>query len=111
MGAGAEYLDVAFGPREAERLKAIEEARQRVGSIWVANPSLWDGSPRAPDASSESPGGTQETTRSRTRPGRHSIARTCGCCGRAFTGSRFDAEFCGPVCQKRSRRGRCEEAV
>ena len=112
---GQEFLDMAFGPREVERLEAIDEAKRRPGSVWYENPKLWDGTLGLSEALSEVDGGVVEPSRSGTGVRGRSVSRTglpsCGCCGREFAGRRSDAVFCGPVCQKRSRRGRCEEAV
>jgi hypothetical protein len=111
---GAEYLAAAFGVQEERRLRYIEEARRREGSVWFQF-RLWDGT----DSSSDARRGTSKTAVSPVEPRakpdvlrRSRLSRTtCGCCGREFAGRRSDAKFCGPVCQKRSARGRCESEV
>jgi hypothetical protein len=105
--AGQEYLD-AFERREVERLAAIEEARQRPGSIWFENPKLWDGTSRGSSSPSEPCGDGVGPSGSRTRPDGWSLAVTaCACCGRSFSGRRSDARYCGDVCRQRAGRGRC----
>jgi hypothetical protein len=65
------------------------------------------------NAPSEPAPGASEPSLSGSRTRRRSVSVTseCACCGRAFVGRRSDAQFCGDVCKRRSRRGRCEENV
>jgi hypothetical protein len=102
--AEQEFLDAAFGPRKRERLACAEEAKKDPAFAWF---ELW----RPAESSSKPVLGRVAPSVSRTPPGSRPLSRTCGCCGRLFAGRRSDALFCGLVCQKRARRGRCEEAA
>jgi hypothetical protein len=109
---GQEYLDAAFGPRERERLEAVEEARRRPGSVWHES-RLWDGAASTASSSSVPARAGEELD---AKPVRErcpvlSVQPTCPCCRRAFAPVRRSAKFCGPVCRRHWHRGRCEQEV